>query len=303
MARKKTARKKRGKKGPLLWITLFLLVLCSIGATVYLVLLRPGTIKPLSPPLATVPQKRPAAVPEKPAISPPATTVPAQKSPNAVPLPLVSIIIDDMGFKDGICADLLALDLNLSFAFLPFGPNTATQLAEARRKNRDILLHLPMEPQDSKWTPGTGALLTRMSGKQIQATLARDIAAVPHAIGVNNHMGSSFTENRAAMRACLALLKENNLFFLDSLTSAGSVGFAMAKEMGLKTAQRDIFIDNSQNAQQVMKQLDTLISLARQRGSAIAIGHPHQATLDALRQYRTKLHDQVQLVGVSRLAQ
>lgn len=303
MARKKPARKKKGKKGPLLWITLFLLMLCSIGAMVYLVFLRPGAIKPLSPPLATAPKKRPAAVPEKTGPPPPAATVPAKKSPNAVPLPLVSIIIDDMGFKDGTCTDLIALDLNLSFAFLPFGPNTASQLAEARRKNRDILLHLPMQPQDSKWTPGTGALLTSMSGKQIQSTLARDIAAVPHAIGVNNHMGSSFTENRAAMRACLALLKENNLFFLDSLTSPGSVGFAMAKEMGLKTAQRDIFIDNSQNTQQVMKQLDTLISLARQRGSAIAIGHPHQATLDALRQYRTRLQDQVQLVGVSRLAQ
>jgi polysaccharide deacetylase 2 family uncharacterized protein YibQ len=302
MARRKPARKKRGKKSLVLWFFLFLLVLCSIGATVYLVFLRPGTIKPLSPPLTSVPKKRPAGVPEKPAVPPPPVTIaPDKKTQKAAQLPLLSIIIDDMGFKDKICADLIALELNLSFAFLPFGPNTAT-LALAQRKNRDILLHLPMQPQDSKWIPGPGTLLTSMSSREIQSTLARDIAAVPHAIGVNNHMGSSFTENRAAMQACLALLKENNLFFLDSLTSARSVGFSMAKEMGLRTAQRDIFIDNNQDPQEVMKQLDALINIAKKRGSAIGIGHPHQATLDALRKYQPKLQEQMQLVGVSRLA-
>ncbi|MBU4262100.1 MAG: divergent polysaccharide deacetylase family protein [Proteobacteria bacterium] len=304
MARKKAARKKKkGKKSLLLWFFLLLLLLCSIAATVYLVFLRPGTIKPLSPPIASVPKKKPAPIPAKPAVPPPLiTSLPSQKSPATAQLPLISIIIDDMGFQDKICADLIALDLNLSFAFLPFGPHTAAQLAEARRKDRDILLHLPMEPQDSKWTPGPGALLTAMDSWKIQSTLARDIAAVPHAIGVNNHMGSSFTENRIAMQACLALLKNNNLFFLDSLTSANSVGFSMAREMGMRSAQRDIFIDNSQDAQQIMKQLDALISLARKRGSAIGIGHPHPATLAALRKYQSKLQGEIQLVGVSRLA-
>jgi len=303
MARKKPARKKKGKKSLLLWFFLLLLLLVSIAATVYLVFLRPGTIKPLSPPLTSIPKKRPATVPEKTVVPPPLVTPsPTKKAPKAPQLPIVSIIIDDMGFQDKICADLIALDLNLSFAFLPFGPHTATQLAEARRHKRDILLHLPMEPQDNKRTPGPGALLTSMSSREIQATLVRDIAAVPHAIGVNNHMGSRFTENRAAMQACLAGLKENNLFFLDSLTSARSVGFSMAKEMGLRTARRDIFIDNSQNPREVIKQLDALISIARKRGSAIGIGHPHQATLDALRKYQAKLQDDIQLVGVSRLA-
>ncbi|MCJ7600657.1 MAG: divergent polysaccharide deacetylase family protein, partial [Desulfobulbaceae bacterium] len=83
---------------------------------------------------------------------------------------------------------------------------------------------------------------------------------------------------------------------------ARSLGFSMAKEMGLRTAQRDIFIDNSQDPQEVMKQLDALINIAKKRGSAIGIGHPHQATLDALRKYQPKLQEQMQLVGVSRLA-
>ncbi|MBU0966062.1 MAG: divergent polysaccharide deacetylase family protein [Proteobacteria bacterium] len=302
MARKKAARKKKGQKRLLLWFSLVLLLLCTIAATAYLVFLRPGTLKPLSPPIASAPKKKPAPLPAKPA-SPPPLVAPlaVKKTPEPAQLPMISIIIDDMGFQDKICADLIALDLNLSFAFLPFGPHTATQLTEARRKNRDILLHLPMQAQDSKWTPGPGALLTSMSSREIQATLARDIAAVPHAMGVNNHMGSSFTENRAAMQSFLAGLKEHNLFFLDSLTSARSVGFPMAKEMGLRTAQRDIFLDNSQDPQQVVKQLDALISLARKRGSAIGIGHPHQATLDALKRYQKQLQDRIQLVGISRL--
>ncbi|RJX31085.1 MAG: divergent polysaccharide deacetylase family protein [Desulfurivibrio sp.] len=299
MARKKPARKKKGRKSLWLWFFLSLLLLCSIAATVYLVFLRPGTSKPVFPPIAGVAKKKAAELPAKPALPPP----PARKLPKPVHLPRVSIIIDDMGFQEKTCAELLDLDLNLSFAFLPFGPHTGRQLAEARRKNRDILLHLPMEAQDRQWVPGPGALLNGMNSREIQATLESDLSAVPYALGVNNHMGSSFTENRAAMRIFLAGLKEKRLFFLDSLTSPRSVGYPLAKELGLRAARRDIFIDNHQDAQKVMQQLDTLISLARKKGSAIGIGHPHQATLDALRQYQAKLREEIELVGVSRLAQ
>jgi hypothetical protein len=213
----------------------------------------------------------------------------------------VSIVIDDMGYKDKVGTDLIGLDLNLSFAFLPSGPNTKSQIEQARRLKKDILLHLPMEPRDSKWSPGPEALLTSMSNKDIQTTIARAIAAVPHAVGVNNHMGSRFTENRTSMLACLAVLKQSHLFFLDSLTSADSVGYDMARQMAMTAARRDIFIDNSQNPEEIKIQLGNLIKLAEKRGSAIGIGHPHQATLDALTQYQDELRQKIHLVGVSRL--
>ena len=303
MARKKAGRKKKGKKGLFIWFTLCLLLFCSVLATVYLVFLRPGTVRPPAAPLSGISKKKPAEVPVKPAL-PPAPTVtpaPAKKKPVGAQGPLVSIVIDDMGFQDKICFDLLALDLNLSFAFLPFGPHTAKQLEEAWKSKRDILLHLPMEPHDDRWSPGPGALFTGMGNSEIRSLIERDIAAVPHIIGVNNHMGSRFTENRPAMRACLGLLKERNLFFLDSLTSSNSVGFAVAKEMGVRSARRDIFIDNNQDPEQVMKQLDALIRVAEKKGFAIGIGHPHQGTFAALKKYKMKLRNRVQLVGVSRL--
>ncbi len=303
MARKKAARKRKGKKGGYIGFFLFLLVLCSIAATVYFVFLRQGTVGPLSPPLSGAPKKKPVQSPALPASPHPSTIAPSQlkREPTEEPRPLISILIDDMGFQDKICSDLLALDLNLSFAFLPYGPHTAKQLEEARKKKRDILLHLPMEPRDGKWSPGPGALSVGMSTGSIRAEISKDFDVVPHIIGVNNHMGSRFTENRPAMRACLALLKEHDLFFLDSLTSANSVGYAIAKEMGIRAAKRDIFIDNNQEPAEVAKQLDALIRLAGKKGFAIGIGHPHPGTLAALKNYQAKLNDRVQLVGVSQL--
>ena len=298
MARKKPVRKKKGGKRAALWIFLFLLLLGGVAATAYLLFLRPGTAPRLSPPLSAVSKKKPPRSHAEP-VPPAAPSV--RKTPPPASGPMVSIIIDDMGFKDKVCVELIGLDLNLSFAFLPFGPHTADQLALAHAKKRDILVHVPMEPQDSQWVPGQGALFTAMNAREIRQTLEQDIAAIPHAVGVNNHMGSRFTEQRAAMQACLALLRQHDLFFVDSATSARSAGFALAREMGVKTARRDVFLDNSQEPQKIKMQLDALFDLARKKGSAIGIGHPHQATLDVLRQYQAALPDSIRLVGVSQL--
>ncbi|MBI5558488.1 MAG: divergent polysaccharide deacetylase family protein [Deltaproteobacteria bacterium] len=300
MAGKKPARKKKGGKTRYFRWFLCGLLLLSLAAAVFLGFLRPATVKTLSSRLAALTDK-PATLFEEPML-PPAPSPPPLKSP---PLPVkearLSIVIDDMGYKDKVCTDLIALDLNLSFAFLPSGPNTKGQIDQAHRLKRDILLHLPMEPRDSKWSPGPGALSTSMSDRDIQTTVAMAIAAVPHAVGVNNHMGSRFTENRDSMLVCLTFLKQRHLFFLDSVTSADSVGYGMARQMALATARRDIFIDNSQTPEDIKTQLGNLIELAEKRGSAIGIGHPHQATLDALRQYQTELREKARLVGVSRL--
>jgi polysaccharide deacetylase 2 family uncharacterized protein YibQ len=298
MARKNPIRKKKGGKRAALWIFLFLLLLGGVAATAYLLFLRPGTAPRLSPPLSAVSKKKPPRSHAEP-VPPAAPSV--RKTPPPASGPMVSIIIDDMGFKDKVCVELIGLDLNLSFAFLPFGPHTAAQLALAHAGKRDILVHVPMEPQDSKWVPGQGALYTAMNAREIRQALEQDIAAIPHAVGINNHMGSRFTEQRAGMQACLALLRQHDLFFVDSATSARSVGFALAREMDVKTARRDIFLDNSLEPGKIRLQLDALFDLARKKGTAIGIGHPHQATLDVLRQYQAALPDNIRLVGVSRL--
>ena len=216
-------------------------------------------------------------------------------------LPQVAIIIDDMGYHQQIGRQLLALDLNLTFSFLPQAPYTLQQEKQAWVKGRDVLLHMPMQAHDRAFNPGPGALYLKYSPKQMRSIVAEDLNSVPHAIGSNNHMGSAFTEDRAAMHEVLAVLKKRGLFFIDSYTTADSIGLDEARKMSVPTARRHIFLDNVQNRKKICRQLDKLVVLARKKGWAIGIGHPHQATLDALGSCGQQLGNSVEIVGVHTL--
>lgn len=217
--------------------------------------------------------------------------------------PRVAIIIDDMGYHRKIGDSLLALDMSLSFSFLPEAPFACRQEEKAYLLGRDVMVHLPMEASDAKWDPGPGALYLSTSPEELLTTLKKDLAAVPHAIGANNHMGSKFTQNRQAMHRVLGELKEQGFFFIDSFTTAKSTGMEEAQEMGIKTGRRHIFLDNVQDPQKICSQLDKLAALAGKQKQAIGIGHPYQATLDALRNCREKLLTTVQVVPVHELVE
>jgi len=212
-------------------------------------------------------------------------------------IPRVAIIIDDMGYHPAIGRGLLNLDLELSFAFLPHAPFSGQLNDLAVQKGRDILVHIPMEAQASKWDPGPGALYLKTPPEKQLKILQEDLAAIPNAIGTNNHMGSKFTANRPAMHRVLAEIKKQGLFFIDSYTTGKTKGLDEAKKMGMKTNRRDIFLDNDQNRKKICRQLGKLISKAQKNGQAIAIGHPYRATLDALRSCGDKLQS-VEIVPV-----
>lgn len=302
MARKKSSGRKKPNKVICLWLLLLSLFAVSMVALFYFIFLRPGTISTDSSLPSPEYEKNLATIFEdSPPHHPLLTPRPLKVRPPQTKKARIAIVIDDMGYHNNVARQLLALDLDLSFAFLPYGPHTDSHLSLAAKKGRDILLHLPMEPRDSKWNPGKGTLLTSMNGKKIAQTISNNLSAVPSAIGVNNHMGSHFTEVKPAMQACLQVLKPKNLFFLDSLTTANSKGFQTAREMGVKTAKRDIFLDNIQTAEAIRKQLESLVAIAKKYGTAIAIGHPYQATVDALLANQAILHNEVVLVGVSEL--
>ncbi len=215
--------------------------------------------------------------------------------------PRVALIIDDMGYHQQIGRRLLALDLNLTFSFLPQAPYTKKQEELAWEKGHDVLLHLPMQAHGAAWDPGPGALYLKYSTPRIQALVEEDLQSVPHAIGSNNHMGSSFTENRAAMHAVLAVLKKRGLFFVDSYTTAASIGLAEARRMAVPSARRHVFLDNIQDKKKICRQLDSLVLLAMKKGWAIGIGHPHQATLEALTDCGKRIGTRVRIVGVHTL--
>ena len=310
---KKGTKKRAGRAVGL--FCLFLFVAVTLIAGVYFIFLYPGKQQAIPLPILSGQSKHkplrqetepvPAPLYEEPALPQQAPQVaPRPKKAATKPLtgrPLVAIVIDDMGYRQNTGKALLALDLPLSFAFLPFTPFSDELQQEAQAKGRDILLHLPLEPMDAKAHPGQGALTTAMGPEAMKSIFQGDLQTVPNAIGVNNHMGSRFTADPQAMRSLMAMVQARGLFFLDSVTAANSVGYDLAHEMGVKTERRTVFLDNDQNPDKIRAQLDLLVKLAGEHGQAIGIGHPYPATVEALRRYQTQLRTRTEMVGVSRL--
>jgi len=216
--------------------------------------------------------------------------------------PRVAIIIDDLGYHRDVDLQLIRLDLPLSFAILPWAPFTNFVTQEASRRGRELLLHQPMEPRDYPCIdPGVGALLLSMDEVLLKETLHKNLRQVPGARGVNNHMGSSFTENRDKMSMVLRELRKLGLFYVDSRTTNGTVGLEEAKKIGVPAAERTIFLDNNPGPEAISAQIRQLMTAAKRSGSAIGIGHPYWQTVEIIKKYRNTLKDEVSLVPVSEL--
>ncbi len=218
--------------------------------------------------------------------------------------PRIAIIVDDIGMSKWPVDKLVGLPDPVTFSILPDLPYSAYAAEAARKKGWDIMLHLPMEPMESSGYTGTdageGALLVGLSKEAIMAQLDKDLSAVPYIKGVNNHMGSKFMENEELMRMVLEKIKGRGLFFVDSLTSSGSVGYKTALNMGMKTGKRDVFLDNSsKEASYVKSQIEKLIEMSEKNGYAIGICHPYPGTVQALAEMMPKISDRVDIVSVS----
>jgi polysaccharide deacetylase 2 family uncharacterized protein YibQ len=215
-------------------------------------------------------------------------------------LPLVAIVIDDLGYQREVAWEFINLGYPLTLSFLPQAPFAREMARQALQNGKETLLHLPMEPQNYPQTdPGPGALLTSMPDEEIQKIMGKDLAAFPGVTGVNNHMGSRFTEDREKMAVVLRMIKGKRLFFLDSRTTPHSVVFSVASQVGVKAIQRDIFLDNVLEGGAIERQLDQLIRLAQKRGLAIACGHPYPQTLQVLREKLPDLNQKVRLIPLS----
>jgi polysaccharide deacetylase 2 family uncharacterized protein YibQ len=219
---------------------------------------------------------------------------------------LIAIVIDDLGQDVKQAKEVFMLPGNITVAILPGLAQSKNVANLARQAGREVLLHMPMEPlKNHEKTQSPGTLSADMTPMAFLTTVSEDVESVPGAVGVNNHEGSALTENQEAMKFLMAELKTRNLFFLDSMTTAESVAYATAIEFGMKAARRDVFLDNEgDNPAYIRKQLDELVEIARKRGTAIGIGHPHRATLNELRTWLTDIASQgIEIVPVSRLMQ
>ncbi|MBU0517015.1 MAG: divergent polysaccharide deacetylase family protein [Proteobacteria bacterium] len=216
--------------------------------------------------------------------------------------PKVAIIIDDVGYLWRLGRDLVDLDLPLAVSVLPYTRYGVRLARRAHARGKVVMVHLPMQPRSrSGADPGPGSLKANMDDKTLVKLIRRALARVPHAVGVNNHMGSLFTRKRAKMKIVLRELRHRGLFFVDSWTSGASVGFHLARRMCLRTAVRTVFIDHHPDSRYVAMQLIKLVAEARRRGEAIAIGHPHPATYAVLKVYRDYLRRNVRLVPITEL--
>ncbi|MBA4358093.1 MAG: hypothetical protein C0405_10255 [Desulfovibrio sp.] len=214
----------------------------------------------------------------------------------------LALVIDDMGEDVGFAQGLAALDAPVAFSIWPDSGNREAVLKIAKARGREILIHLPMQPKGfPKVDPGKHPLLLTMTNDQVQDSVRRAAERVPGAIGVNNHMGSQFTENSFGMHAALLAMKDKGLFFLDSRTTVETVGEREAQRIGLRFYKRDVFLDNEQNVAAILHQLRKAEALARAKGQAIAIGHPHPETLHAIKQWLKDKDDTVHVVPLTSL--
>ena len=194
-------------------------------------------------------------------------------------------MIDDLGNDAAAVERIARWPYAVTGAVLPELPGSAAAARRLARSGKEVLLHLPMEPKGfPEVRPGPGAVLRSQSEEEIVRTLAGDLDTVPGAIGVNNHMGSALTTDRDAMDAVMTALRERGLYFVDSRTSADSTGFAVAREMGMPAAERQVFLDDDPEPAAIREEFSRLRDLAASRGAAIAIAHPRATTLEVLRE-------------------
>ena len=220
--------------------------------------------------------------------------------------PKISIIVDDVGIEKNAVDQLIGISSNLTFAILPNRVHTAYAAEKANKNNVEILLHQPMEPKlDSGYSAddaGEGVLLVGQTKEDIVNTINSNLSSIPNVVGVNNHMGSKFTENEELMILIMKNLKQKNLFFVDSLTSPDSKGYNIAKEIGVKTVKRDIFLDDKKKGKSYVKQqLRKLVAKAQKNGYAVGICHTYPQTIEVLREEIPNISKEVNIIPINKL--
>jgi polysaccharide deacetylase 2 family uncharacterized protein YibQ len=219
----------------------------------------------------------------------------APSAPVLAPHPVIAICIDDLGEDIAGTDKAMALPRAVAMSFLPYAETTPFLATEAARKGHEILAHVPMEAVGAI-DPGPMAL--KVGAPDAAARLAWNLARVPGLVGINNHEGSKFTADAAALTPVAETLAARHLFFFDSRTGPDSKVVAVSHMFGVESAGRDIFLDDVASEAAIDQQLEDLVAHARQTGVAIAIGHPHDLTLKLLAAWLARDHG-VTLVPLS----
>jgi polysaccharide deacetylase 2 family uncharacterized protein YibQ len=255
----------------------------------------------------TAPVALPASTPVSTAAPPPAEPVaelaslPPETSPlpGELPLwrrnaatyvdpgeqPMIAIVLDDVGVAPAHARDALQLPAPIVLSIMTYADKAAIFAEEGRRRGHEVMVHMPMQPMSASVNAGPNALTVGLDAAEIRRRVDWGLTRFQGYVGFNNHMGSRFTQDEAGMRAVLEEAKARGLLFLDSKTIAGSVGDRLAAEMGVTHIARDVFLDDTLTEAAVARQLASAEAIARKKGYAVAIGHPHPATIAVLKRW------------------
>jgi polysaccharide deacetylase 2 family uncharacterized protein YibQ len=211
--------------------------------------------------------------------------------------PAIAVVIDDLGVSRAATAAVIRLNAPLTASFLTYAPNLAEQTRAARDAGHELMLHVPMEPVGPS-SPGPGALVSSLEPSELIARLRSQLGSFPGLVGINNHMGSLLTADHERMALVMAELRRQDLLFLDSRTTPRSVAADEAARHGVPHTVRDVFLDSPFVSFE--QQTARVEQIAMQRGVAVAIGHPHRATIEALSRWLPTLEAKgIALVPIS----
>ncbi len=313
-------RRSSKRRAPLWLVPVTVGILFGAGVAIGMWLAGHSHPAPVAPPSLIAPSQAPTStrrvVPPGvrttpiPRQNPEVSQGPAVGPPDISPVPpgqgrpRVAIIFDDAGYSMRAAREVMELGRPVTISVLPDLPYSTPIAQEAPARGIQVILHLPVEPENPTVALGPGGIHVDMSDEEIARTVAADLATVPTAVGANNHMGSRGTADPRVMRAVISVIKARRLFFVDSLTSPRSVASRVAREQGVPTAVRAVFLDNQDEEGYVRGQLLALIKIAQARGQAIAIGHVGKVTARVLREMLPEFDEAgIRFVLVSLLVQ
>lgn len=215
----------------------------------------------------------------------------------------LAVVIDDVGYNKARGMRAIQLPTPVTIAVLPFAPHTQFLVKHAQIAGKELIIHQPMEPFPGAHVRNEkDTLMMSMSGEEFDAAIQRSLLAVPQTLGFSNHTGSLLTTEFRPMRRFMKHLSSNGLFFLDSCTTPATVASVAAREYGVLALKRDIFLDHEPTPLAIAKAFNNVIRLARRRGNAILIAHPHAISLTFLESALAHLPSDIAAVGLSDLA-
>ena len=214
----------------------------------------------------------------------------------------IALIIDDIGFSESRVDRFMKIGTSFTFSILPKLPKSSFLAEKIHGEGYEIMLHQPMEPLDPAIDPGPGALYVKDPPDKIIDIIKQNISETPFVTGINNHMGSRFTACGSEMKEALSVVRDEGLFFVDSLTTSHSTGYNTAKTMHISAVRRNVFIDNVRDETFIHLQLQKLKRVALKHGQAIGIGHPFPETAKMVKLFFQEINEtNISMVPISQI--